>query len=229
MKFDTLTRTIMAAVLVAATLGLASCTSAAAMNEPALFAAADSEAPRVAFYGDSYTRGTGATDQASRWSTVLSDQNGWSEFNPSVSGLGFMRNRTLFGQGDLPDLIIEDNPDVVIVVMGLNDNFTFDAFADELPGQILSDFERLSAELPDARLVVVEPFWYKEERPASVEAIISWVHDAAVEVDADYVPYASYWLTGHPEWMSSDNLHPNDAGHAAIAARMERALRALDF
>jgi lysophospholipase L1-like esterase len=138
-----------------------------------------------------------------------------------------MRNRTLFGQGDLPSLIIADNPDVVIVTMGLNDNLTFDAYADELPSQIMSDFDRLSTELPNARLIVVEPFWYKAERPASVDVIISLVHDAALEVDADYVPQASYWLTGHPEWISSDNLHPNDAGHAAIAARMDRALRAL--
>jgi len=227
MKFDSVARTIATTVMVAATLGLAACASPAASDEPVIVAAADSGGPRVAFYGDSYTRGTGASDQASRWSTVLSDQNGWSEFNPSVSGLGFMRNRTLFGQGDLPSLIIADNPDVVIVTMGLNDNFTFDAFADELPGQIMSDFDRLSTELPNARLIVVEPFWYKAERPASVDVIISLVHDAALEVDADYVPQASYWLTGHPEWISSDNLHPNDAGHAAIAARMDRALRAL--
>lgn len=227
MKFDVPARAIALIVVVAATLGLSSCASTAATIEPAIFAAAGAEAPRVAFYGDSYTYGTGASDDASRWSTVLSTENGWSEFNPSVSGLGFMRNRTLFGRGDLPDLIIDDHPDVVIVVMGLNDNFTINAFADELPGQILSDFERLSTELPDARLIIVEPFWYKTERPASVDTIISWVHDAAVEVDAEYIPDASYWLSGHPEWMSSDNLHPNDAGHAAIAAQMDLALRTL--
>ncbi|EAR24137.1 hypothetical protein A20C1_11854 [marine actinobacterium PHSC20C1] len=227
MRFDAFARTIVASVVVAATLGLAACSSIAVSEEPLFVAAAESDGPRVAFYGDSYTRGTGASSQASRWSTVLSTENGWSEFNPSVSGLGFMRNRTLFGQGDLPSLIIADHPDVVIVTMGLNDNFTFDAFADELPGQILSDLSRLSTELPNARLVVVEPFWYKSERPASVEAIISWVRSAALEVDADYVPAASYWLAGHPEWMSSDNLHPNDAGYAAIAAEMDQALRAL--
>ncbi|WP_010205613.1 SGNH/GDSL hydrolase family protein [Salinibacterium sp. PAMC 21357] len=229
MKFDALARTVMATVVVAATLGLAACASAVASDGPVFVAAADSDGPRVAFYGDSYTRGTGATDPSLRWSTVLSGQHGWSEFNPSVSGLGFMRNRTLFGEGDLPGLIIADDPDVVIVSLGLNDNFTFDAYSDELPGQILSDFERLSLGLPNTRLIVVEPFWYKTERPASVDVIISWVRDAALAVDADYISGASYWLSAHPEWISNDNLHPNDAGHAVIAAQMDRALRALNL
>ena len=52
---------------------------------------------RVAFYGDSYTLGTGASDYANRWSTIISEERGWDEFNPSVNGLGFINNRTKFG------------------------------------------------------------------------------------------------------------------------------------
>lgn len=235
MKLNSVARTVMAAVMVAATLGLAACASTPAASEPVIVPAAIPDATadtvpeqlRVAFYGDSYTRGTGASVEENRWSTILSEQRGWSEFNPSVSGLGFARNRTIFGEGDVPSIIIADDPDVVIVTMGLNDNFTFDTQADEIHTQIFSDFTRLAAVLPDARLVVVEPFWYKAERPASVDVIISWVHEAAIAVGADYIPEASYWLTGHPEWMADDNLHPNDAGHAAIAAEMDQALRTL--
>ncbi|MGV8911492.1 MAG: SGNH/GDSL hydrolase family protein [Rhodoglobus sp.] len=213
---------VVATLMVVATLGLSACTtSAAAVDDRA------PEAVRVAFYGDSYTRGSGATVQQLRWSTVLSEQRGWSEFNPSVSGLGFARNRTVFGEGDLPSLIIADKPDVIIVTMGLNDNFTFSWQADDIRTQIADDFDRLTTALPNARLVVVEPFWYTDERPASVDVIISWVRDAAAAVGAEYIPDASYWLSGHPEWMASDALHPNDAGHAAIASRMDEALRAL--
>lgn len=227
MKFDTLARTILAAVMVAATLGLSACASAVASNENVVVAIAASGDVRVAFYGDSYTYGVGATVQEKRWSTILSEQSGWSEFNPSVSGLGFARNRTIVGDGDLPSFIIADSPDVVIVTLGLNDNFVFDSQAAEIRTHITDDFERLATELPDARLIVVEPFWYKAKRPASVDVINSWVHDAAAAVSADYIPGASYWLAGHPEWMASDSLHPNDAGHAAIAAQMDQALRTL--
>ena len=97
--------------------------------------AASDGAPIVAFYGDSYTRGTGASSPERRWSTIVSEERGWYEFNPSVDGLGFVNNRG-FGD-DLVDLIVEHDPppDIVIVTMGLNDNFSMPAAADEHRGR----------------------------------------------------------------------------------------------
>jgi lysophospholipase L1-like esterase len=179
----------------------------------------------VAFYGDSYTLGTGASDPSLRWSTVICEQRDWVEFNPSVNGLGFINNRRTFGEGDLPSLVIESNPDIVVVTMGLNDNFSYDFAADSIRQQISLDLDRLNDELPDAQIVVVEPFWYTDERPESVDIIIGWVEDAAAEIDADYIPGASRWLEGHPEWMASDGLHPNDEGYAEMARRMDAELK----
>lgn len=185
--------------------------------------------PKVAFYGDSYTLGTGASSEAVRWSTVISQQRGWNEFNPSVNGLGFVNNRTLFGEGDLPSLVIADNPDIVFITMGLNDNFSYDRAAVQIKAQITLDFDRLKGALPDARFIVVEPFWYTDVRPESVEVIIGWVKDAAASIGADYIPDASHWIEGHPEWMASDGLHPNDAGYTEMAERMDAALAGLDL
>lgn len=183
--------------------------------------------PLVAFYGDSYTLGTGASDDARRWSTQISHDRGWQEFNPSVNGLGFIDNRDRFGAGDLPDLIITAKPDIVFVVMGLNDNFSYDFAAQDIKAQISDDLSRLSAALPDARFVVVEPFWYTDERPRSVEVIISWVRSAATAIGADYIAGASRWIEGHPEWMAADGLHPNDDGYLEMARRMDLELEAL--
>jgi len=221
MKFDSVTRTIAATVVVAASFGLAACSTSEPADER------DPNDVRVAFYGDSYTLGTGAADADNRWSTVVSEQRDWSEFNPSVNGLGFINNRTAFGVGDLPSQIIADDPDIVFVTMGLNDNFSFGARASDIQAQITDDFDRLTTALPDARFIVVEPFWYTDERPDSVETIISWVEAAAAASGADYVPGASHWIEGHPEWMASDGLHPNDDGYAAMATQMDQALRTL--
>ena len=187
----------------------------------------DPNATRVAFYGDSYTLGTGASDPSKRWSTIISDERGWSEFNPSVNGLGFVNNRSVFGEGDLPSLVIADDPDLLFITMGLNDNFSFGRAANRIKAQITDDLTRLSRELPDARIIVVEPFWYTDERPDSVEIIIGWVRDAAAAIDADYIPGASHWIEGHPEWMAADGLHPNDDGYAEMARRMEEELATL--
>ena len=187
----------------------------------------DPNATRVAFYGDSYTLGTGASDPSKRWSTVICEQRGWSEFNPSVNGLGFVRNRGVHGDGDLPSLVIADNPDIVFITMGLNDNFDYSQYPDAIKSQITVDFERISEGLPDARIIVVEPFWYTDTRPPSVEAIIGWVKAAAAGIDAEYIPGASHWIEGHPEWMASDAQHPNDAGYAQMAVQMNAALDTL--
>ncbi|EAR24138.1 malate:quinone oxidoreductase [marine actinobacterium PHSC20C1] len=221
MKFDSVARIIAATVVVAASFSLSACSAVEPADDR------DPDAVRVAFYGDSYTLGTGASAVENRWSTVISEQRSWSEFNPSVNGLGFINNRSSFADNDLPGLIIADKPDIVIVTMGLNDNFSFDSRADDIRAQIADDFGRLTAALPDARFIVVEPFWYTDERPASVGKIISWVKDAADAIDADYIPDASHWIEGHPEWMASDGLHPNDLGYDAIATQMDQALRTL--
>jgi lysophospholipase L1-like esterase len=180
----------------------------------------------AAFYGDSYTRGTGATSPERRWSTIICAERGWYEFNPSVDGLGYVSNRDLALGGDLVDQIIDHDPvpDIVIVTMGLNDTFSMQTSADEIREAISDDLQRFRTELPDARLIVVEPFWHQDQRPESLEQLIEWVEKAAARVGADYIAGASRWIEGHPEWMAVDRIHPNDDGYAEIATRMDKEL-----
>ena len=183
----------------------------------------------AAFYGDSYTRGTGATSPERRWSSIICAERGWYEFNPSVDGLGYVSNRGLAPGGDLVDQIIDHDPapDIVIVTMGLNDTFSMQASADEIREAISDDVQKLRTELPDARLIVVEPFWHQDERPESLEQLIEWVEEAAARVGADHIAGASRWIEGHPEWMAIDRIHPNDDGYAEIARRMDAELERL--
>ena len=218
----------------AAIVVVAGCLVLVACGMPVTSAPGQAAAPSpgqvvVAFYGDSYTRGTGASSPERRWSTIVAQERGWWEFNPSVDGLGYVNNRDLIGGDDLVDQIVEHEPtpDVVIVTMGLNDNFSMPASADEIEAAIDADLRRFRDELPDARLVVVEPFWYADERPDSVEQVIGWVEAAAADVDAEYIAGASRWLEGHPEWMAADGIHPNDDGYAELARRMDEELERL--
>lgn len=218
-------RLLAAAAVLALSAGLTACGSA----DSAPPGAVPGDGPLVAFYGDSYTLGTGASDQSERWSTVISEERGWREYNPSVNGLGFINHRDRFGEdsGDLPSLIIAERPDIVFVTMGLNDAFSYDREAERIHTQIDTDLHRLKDALPDARFIVVEPFWYTDERPQAIETIIDWVADAAADIGADTVPGASHWIEGHPEWMASDGLHPNDEGYREMAKRMDTELERL--
>ncbi|WP_168916406.1 SGNH/GDSL hydrolase family protein [Microcella flavibacter] len=207
---------------IVASVGLVACAAPAAALAPP-----EGDGPVVAFYGDSYTLGTGASDPALRWSTVISEERGWREYNPSVNGLGYINNRSTFGDGDLPDLIIEQQPDIVFVTMGLNDNFSYDRVGERIQEQMNDDIDILVEALPEARFIVVEPFWYTDERPESVEVIIRWQREMAERIDADYIEGASRWIEGRPELMASDGLHPDDDGYAVMTERMRAELEAL--
>lgn len=220
----TATRRLLAAIgLLLGAGALSACTSAPG---PDGLPNVDPGQQLVAFYGDSYTLGAGASDPSKRWSTRICEDRGWAEFNPSVNGLGYVNNRGLLADDLIPQ-IVEARPDIVIVTMGLNDNFSMPAQSAEIEAAISDDLETLAHDLPDARLVVVEPFWYTDERPASVDTIIGWVKNAADAVGADYIPGASTWLEGHPDWMAADGIHPDDEGYAAIAERMDEELAKL--
>ncbi|REC97779.1 lysophospholipase L1-like esterase [Microbacterium sp. AG157] len=210
-------------------LGVSACTAPTAEPAPAV------TGPVVSFYGDSYTRGTGASSNDKRWSTIVSAERGWQEINRSENGLGFVNRRASMGPGldDIPAQVIADDPDLVFVTMGLNDNFSYDRAAERIRETIESDLQRLREGLPDARIVVVEPFWYTADRPASVDVIAGWVEDAAARIGADHIDGASHWLDGHyadsaDSWMAGDGLHPNDTGYASMAEKMDAALGALD-
>jgi len=218
-------RGVLAAAALVVSAALAACT-AVVPPSPAESSLSD-DAPLVAFYGDSYTLGTGASDPSERWSTRIAESRGWREFNPSVNGLGFINNRSTFGAGDLPSMIIEQAPDIVMVTMGLNDNFSYRFAADEIEAQIAIDLRRLRDGLPDARIIVVEPFWYTAQQPESLGIISGWVRDAARSIGADYIEGASNWIAGREGEMAADGLHPNDEGYALMTERMDAALEAL--
>lgn len=218
-------RTMIAAALLAALAVLTGCSPLAGPGaEPGPPAG---DGPLVAFYGDSYTLGTGATDSSARWSTRIAESRGWREFNPSVNGLGFVNNRSTFGAGDLPDQIIAVQPDIVMVTMGLNDNFSYDRAADEIEAQIAIDLRRLREGLPDARIIVVEPFWYTAEQPESLGIIAQWVQREAQAIGADHIAGASDWIAGREGEMAADGLHPNDEGYALMTRLMDEALAEL--
>lgn len=215
--------TTLAAIATTALVGCASPVGGPAPASPA----PEGTGPLVAFYGDSYTLGTGASDPSKRWSSIIAADRGWREFNPSVNGLGYVRNRPLVGDGDLPSMIIEQQPDIVFVTMGLNDNFDYDRVGEGIREAMIADLDRLVAGLPDARFIVVEPFWYTDERPESVEIIGGWQREQAERIGAEYIAGASRWIEGRPDWMASDGLHPNDEGYAAMAERMDAELEKL--
>ena len=174
----------------------------------------------VGFYGDSLTFGLGASAPGKRWSTLLCERRGWTEVNPSVSGLGFVQARAGV---DLPQQLVDAQPDLVVVALGHNDLLLVDQRGPEVQAAITDDFRRLRAGLPDARIVVLALFSPLTFEPPEVRTVDSWLAQSAEEVDAVFLPKSGGWLVGHPNW-TVDGIHFNDAGNAAIADLLDDEL-----
>jgi lysophospholipase L1-like esterase len=174
----------------------------------------------VGFYGDSLTFGLGASDPSRRWATLLCVRRGWTEANPSVSGIGFVKARA---GTDLPGQIIAAHPDLVVVALGHNDLLLVDSRGSEVEAAIHDDLTRLRNGLPDARIVVLALFSPLSFEPPQVTAVDGWLRAAARDVGATFVPKSSGWLVGHPDW-TVDGIHFSDAGNAAIADLLDAEL-----
>lgn len=175
----------------------------------------------VAFYGDSLTFGLGATSPDRRWSSLLCAARGWTEVNPSVSGLGFVKARA---GTDMLGPIVAAAPDLVIVALGHNDLLLVDTEGSQVRAAISADLRRLRTGLPGARIVVLALFSPLSFEPPQVRAINGWLREAADDADATFVPKTAGWLVGRPDW-TVDGIHFSDAGNAAIADLLDDELR----
>jgi lysophospholipase L1-like esterase len=176
--------------------------------------------PTIAFLGDSLTLGLGApagrgfawqTAELLEWPIAAVD---------GVSGSGYV----VPGEGEpLPERverIIAADPDVVVVAAGTNDSRAGVApqAVARAARQALSQLEEA---LPDAVIVVVGPF------PASLPAlggddeVAEAIRSQAAGSGAEYLPAADLLAGTDPRrwfaYLSPDDLHPNEAGHAVLA------------
>lgn len=185
----------------------------------------------AAFIGDSYTAGAGADAPAKRWSTLVAGAEGWLEVNDARGGTGYLQTAEQ-GQGacglavcpnyaQMISAVAKAKPDIVVVSGGRNDVVLEDG---RVHDAIDAFYPALRKALPKSTIYVVAPVWDYTAPPSELERIQSYVRSAAAKVGAAYLEIGEP-LDGHADWTVADHVHPNDQGHAAIAAAVEKALR----
>lgn len=179
--------------------------------------------PVVMFLGDSYSKGIGASGNGKRWTTLASAAMGWSEINVAEGGSGYTTR--YLGQptdyGIKLDVVAAAKPDIAIVSGGRND---YEAGAATVTGAAAASLlAAIESAAPDARLIVTSPIWDAGTPPADFAVLIEGVKKAASDAGAEYVDIGEP-LAGHQEMMDTDELHPNDAGHRAIAMAVVDAI-----
>lgn len=187
--------------------------------------------PVIAFIGDSYTQGAGASDKPLRWTEQVAAATGMWPENLGRGGTGYVTVAGKAGCGldvcpnyaqMVPDVAAK-NPATVVVAGGQNDFGLFERDPAAVTAAVNKTFTDLRSALPNAKLVAVGPSTPWTVNP-SVVAFDAAVQEAAETVNAAYVSMIEPNVI-NKDWLLEDRAHVNDAGHKAIAERVLTALR----
>ena len=194
----------------------------ASLGRPNINATSDPAADTtvVAFLGDDYTAGVGASAPNKRFTTLVAETLHVTEKNFGDDGAGYAKtgaDGTTYA-GHI-DAVVAAHPDVVVVTGGRNDfngnTATLARDADEL-------FADLHERLPSATLIAVAPFWGDSDYPAKLTDMADAIKAAVEDAGGIYVALPDP-LHDHPDFMA-DNADPNDQGYAAIASALAAKL-----
>lgn len=190
-----------------------------------------SEAGTVAaFIGDSYAQGVGATSDATRWTTLVSNAEGWQQENLGRGGTGYLATSGPEGCGldfcpsydAMVNEAVAGDPDVLVISGGQNDFNTFVTARPSVEAAITKTMTDARTALPDTRIIVVGP-----SSPNGIDtnftAFANTVREAAGRIDAEYVDLTTPDVID-PANVLPDGGHVNDAGHSAIAARVTASI-----
>jgi len=158
------------------------------------------------------------------WPELISQEDGWSLSALACNGAGFLA----IGSADdcatnFPSIVKGAStlqPDLVIIEGSSND---FGMSNSSLLESTVSAISDLQAEFPRAKIVGLSAIWGDTTVPDEIAEINSQVQQAMTQVGGTYVDLGQP-LSGHPELMQGDDVHPTAAGQRVLAAAVKEAL-----
>jgi lysophospholipase L1-like esterase len=192
----------------------------------------------VAFLGDSYTYGIGATERSDGYAYLVAKAEHWTAKIVGLPGSGYVRAATDDGQriADGIPAIIAADPKVVIVECGHNDADDGINLSKVEPNAF-KDLRRLRTGLPNTKIVVLGPVWLSKRPTKRAVAVRNAVHTAETKISNSVWidPIAQSWFEGDRALHTGDDKtminyavgHPNDLGYQHIASVLEADLKLL--
>lgn len=196
------------------------------------------EPVHVAFLGDSYTFGVGATEPTDGYAYLVAKAENWTAKVIGLPGSGYVRVAIRDDKNISAGLqsVIAADPQVVVVESGHNDAMPSVAYT-QTEAAALRDLGQLRAALPEATIVVVGPIWLTGYPDKKVRYVRHAVHMAQERIPGTLWidPIAERWFTGSWEKHTGDDAtminyaagHPNNRGYRHIARLLEADLRSL--
>ena len=179
------------------------------------------DAPAVLFVGDNYTAaGAGITNTYARQTAKTM---GWVYLLDAQAGTGFVAagqqrssaNGPYFSRLDRVKSVFR--PDYVIVTGGRND-------AGENSTRVVqaatSYLHAVRKAFPDARMIIVAPFWVDSRPPSTLLALRNAERGLAPALHAAFIdPLSQGWITNQnqSQYIGGDRVDPTVEGHAYLA------------
>ena len=219
-----LSAVLLAALLTVLTVG-ARTPDLAAAQRPAADLGDPVAVPVVTFVGDSWTRGTGATDRQG-FTVRTAAKLGWEFTELGVGGSGYAQEGHGSTFDDRVKLATATHPDVLVLQGSLNDSRT-------APGDLELATLRTMAHLraavdPETVVLIVGSSYTPGSDDAVIDRINATIAAAAERAGFRFVnPARQNWTDPELPGIWADRNHPNDRGYQLIADRLAPLLESL--
>jgi acyl-CoA thioesterase-1 len=172
--------------------------------------------------GDSLTAGLGvAADEA--YPALLERRLRRAGFAYRVVNAGVSGDTSAGGLRRL-DWVLRSRPEIVIVALGANDGLR-GMPVEALGENLIAIVTRLQAS--GARVLLIGMRVPPNYGRAYAEAFAETFRRVARRTAAAFVPFLLEGVGGQPDLNQADGIHPNTAGHRAVAERIWPALQPL--
>lgn len=182
--------------------------------------------PQIDIVGDSYVAGSAQGGKgATNWTKLIG-----SRFNArgqqvdmnvmALPGSGYLaRGSTDLVFRETATLRLRPTADVVVVFGSRNDGRQTEAAMYQAAKSLYSDIHNIA---PQAQVVVIGPVWVDADVPDFIAANNVIMARAAEEENVQYIDALEEgWFAGPEEGLiGADGIHPTDAGHAYLAAKL---------
>lgn len=184
--------------------------------------AAPTTRPVVVAIGDSIMEGHGLS-AGQAWIATIANRDDWHFTNLASDGSGFLK---VGNKGDTfadqARAAIALHPSVIVLAGSSNDLGEPDGALAKATGTTIAS---IRAALPNVRIVAVSAIWGATSVPSQLNDIDNQVQAAIAAVGGEYLNIGQP-LSGHPELMQSDAVHPTAAGQRVLAASVSAAFAA---
>ena len=192
----------------------------------------------VHFFGDSITTGVGATTSADRWTSLLSALKGWTEINNGTSGYvitnpGACTIRPQFDVTTIPTKT--SSKKYCFIAFGVNDHFLADSNinASQYQAAIEAAIDHAvgTKGWQNRRIIILPPYFTNADNtiqanycfpPTITDAtrkanFVAAAKAAANSRGANYYDVYQRMADNGGNSLTTDGIHPNDAGYTVIA------------